>query len=38
MIKNMKEAEKIGNGYKDESGKWHTGFITLNAIGEELFE
>ena len=37
-VKNMAEAEKFWNGYKDESGKWNTGFVTLNAIGEELFD
>jgi putative SOS response-associated peptidase YedK len=35
-IKNMEEAERFWNGYKDDSGKWHTGYITLDAIGEEL--
>ena len=37
-VKNMAEAQKFWNGYKDEQGKWHKGFITLNAIGEELLE
>lgn len=37
-LKNMQDAEKFWNGYKDENGKWRTGFITLNAIGEELFD
>lgn len=37
-IKNYTEAEKFWNGYKDESGKWHTGFMTLNAVGEEVLD
>lgn len=37
-IKDYEAAQKFWNGYKDEEGKWHTGFITLNAIGEELLE
>ncbi len=37
-IKNMEEAERFWNGYKDAEGKWHKGFVTLNAIGEELLE
>jgi putative SOS response-associated peptidase YedK len=37
-VKNFEEAEKFWNGYKDENGKWNKGFITLNAVGEELFD
>ncbi len=37
-VKNLEAAERFWNGYKDEKGKWNTGFITLNAMGEELFE
>ncbi len=37
-IINFEEAKKFWNGYKDENGKWNKGFITLNAVGEELFE
>ena len=37
-VKNYEAAERFWNGYKDENGKWNTGFITLNAMGEELFE
>jgi len=37
-VKNLEEAEKFENGYKDENGKWHTGYITLNAVGEELLQ
>lgn len=37
-IKNYEAAERFWNGYKDEDGKWKTGFITLNAMGEELFQ
>lgn len=37
-IKNMEEAERFWNGYRDEKGLWHKGYITLNAVGEELFE
>ncbi len=35
-VKNFAEAERFWNGYKDENGKFRTGFITLNAVGEEL--
>lgn len=37
-VRNYEEAAKFWNGYKDEAGKWRTGFITLNAMGEELLE
>ncbi|MEP6949111.1 MAG: SOS response-associated peptidase family protein [Ginsengibacter sp.] len=37
-VRNMDEAKKFWNGYKDDSGKWHTGYTTLNAMGEEMFE
>ncbi len=37
-IKNYEAAERFWNGYKDENGKWNTGFVTLNALGEELLE
>ena len=37
-VNNYEAAERFWNGYKDENGKWNTGFITLNAMGEELFE
>ena len=37
-IKNYEAAERFWNGYKDDNGKWNTGFITLNAMGEELLE
>src|ERR1700733_987111 len=37
-VKNMTEAQKFWNGYKDENGLWRKGIITLNAIGEELFD
>ena len=37
-VKNFEEAERFWNGYKDENGKCNKGFITLNAMGEELFE
>lgn len=37
-IKNLAEAGKFENGYKDDTGKWQTGYVTLNAIGEELFQ
>lgn len=35
-IKNFEEAEKFWNGYKDTKGRYHQGYITLNAVGEEL--
>ncbi len=37
-IKDFEAAKKFWNGYKDESGKWHTGFVTLNCIGEEMLQ
>ena len=37
-ITNMEAAIKFWNGYKDENGKWITGYSTLNAIGEEMFD
>lgn len=37
-IKNLAEAERFWTGYTDDSGKWQTGYVTLNAMGEELFE
>ena len=36
-VENWEAAERFWNGYKDENGIWHKGFITLNAVGEELF-
>jgi putative SOS response-associated peptidase YedK len=37
-VKTMEDAAKMWNGYKDESGKYKPGIITLNAIGEEMFD
>jgi putative SOS response-associated peptidase YedK len=37
-VKNMEEAARMWNGYKDESGKYRPGIITLNAIGEEMLD
>ncbi len=37
-VKNMEDAAKMWNGYKDENGKFKPGIITLNAIGEEMFD
>lgn len=35
-VRNMEEAARMWNGYKDETGKFKPGIITLNAIGEEM--
>lgn len=35
-IRNLEEARRFWNGYKDADGKWHNGYLTLNAKGEEL--
>lgn len=37
-IKNYEQAERFWNGYKNENGKWQKGFVTLNAMGEELLD
>ena len=37
-VRNLTEAENFWNGYKDENGKWQKGYLTLNAMGEELFQ
>lgn len=37
-VKNYNEAERFWNGYKDESGKFNKGFVTLNATGDDLLE
>ncbi len=37
-IPNFAEAQKMWNGYKDDKGQWKKGIVTLNAIGEEMFE
>jgi len=37
-VKNYEEANKMWNGGYDEKGKYKPGIITLNAIGEEMFE
>ena len=36
-LKNRDAVNKFRNGYKDESGKWHIGYTTLNAKAENLF-
>jgi putative SOS response-associated peptidase YedK len=35
-LKNYEDVKKFRFGYKDESGKYHKGFTTLNATSEEL--
>lgn len=37
-VPNYESALKFWNGYKTEEGKYQTGFITLDARGEELLE
>lgn len=37
-VKTMEDAVKMWNGYKEQSGKYKPGIITLNAIGEEMFD
>ena len=37
-VKNMEEAIKMWNGGVDENGKYKPALITLNAIGEEMFD
>lgn len=37
-VKNMDEATRLWNGYKDDNGKFRPGLITLNAVGEEVLE
>jgi len=37
-VRNFEEADRFWNGYKDDNGRWNKGFITLNAVGEELFD
>jgi putative SOS response-associated peptidase YedK len=37
-VKTMEDAVKMWNGFKDDSGKYKQGIITLNAIGEEMFD
>jgi len=37
-IKNGAAAEKFVNGYTDENGRYNQPIITLNAMGEELFD
>src|SRR5476651_244198 len=36
-IQNREAVEKFRNGYKDDKGKWHNGYTTLNAKCENLF-
>ena len=37
-VKNREEVQRFRNGYKDEkTGKWKTGYTTLNATVENLF-
>lgn len=36
-LKNRDAVNKFRNGYKDEAGKWHIGYTTLNAKAENLF-
>ena len=36
-LKNREKVAQFRNGYKDESGKWHIGYTTLNAKAENLF-
>ncbi|HEX6913636.1 MAG TPA: SOS response-associated peptidase [Chitinophagaceae bacterium] len=38
MARNFEDARRFWNGYKDETGKWKQGYITLNATGEDLLE
>src|SRR5690349_9508097 len=35
-LKNYEDVKRFRFGYKDDSGKWHKGFTTLNATSEEL--
>ena len=35
-IKNFDEAARFWNGYRDEKGNWKKGFVTLNAVGEDI--
>ena len=35
-LKNYEDVKRFRFGYKDESGKYHKGFTTLNATSEEL--
>jgi putative SOS response-associated peptidase YedK len=37
-VKTREEVFTMRNGYKDASGKFRPGLITLNAVGEELLE
>ncbi|MDQ6890687.1 MAG: SOS response-associated peptidase [Bacteroidota bacterium] len=37
-VKDFEAAKRFWNGYKDENGRWNTGFITLNCIGEEMLQ
>ena len=36
-LKNRAAVQKFRNGYKDDKGKWHIGYTTLNAKAENLF-
>lgn len=38
QIRNRADVEKFRKGYTDDKGKFHIGYTTLNAVGEELFE
>jgi putative SOS response-associated peptidase YedK len=35
-LKNYEDVKRFRFGYKDDNGKWHKGFTTLNATSEEL--
>lgn len=35
-LSNREAVEKFRNGYKDANGKFHIGYTTLNAMGEEI--
>lgn len=36
-LKDREAVKNFRNGYKDEKGKWHIGYTTLNAKAENLF-
>lgn len=36
-VKDRGGVQKFRNGYKDDKGKWHQGYTTLNATAENLF-
>ncbi|MEO8721774.1 MAG: SOS response-associated peptidase family protein [Ginsengibacter sp.] len=37
-LRNRDAVQKFRNGYKDDTGKFHFGYTTLNVIGEEMLD